>query len=138
MQFSSPQETMQRLAVTIRNPSDSMAFHNDSFSYIAKEIKENPYRFMESDEIVLLGKGQQVGHMILVRGDEILYDRQRGVLRLPSYYDPNLGEYTTKLNAEASNFMKLRVVGRFNLTQFKIDNGFESPAAPASSFDYDS
>lgn len=137
MAFSSPQETMQRLALTVKSPGQDGAYQNDSFSFIARQIRENPYRFNEFDEIVLLGQGQQVGHIIIVRGQEILYDRQRA-LHLPSLFDRDAGEYTTKLASQASNYMKLNVVGRFNISQFKIDNGLEQPPAPPAILDIDS
>ncbi|MBK6897365.1 MAG: hypothetical protein IPH06_12325 [Alphaproteobacteria bacterium] len=137
MQFPTPQEAMRRLALTISHPGSGEAFNGDGFAHVAKQINDSPYSFRDYDEIVLLGQGQKVGHIIVVRGSDVVCDRQKDVLNLPSYYDPVQREYKTKLTHQSSSFMVLRVLDTVGLMDFKLEHGLEAPPPPAA-LDHDS
>ncbi|MCB1681999.1 MAG: hypothetical protein H6858_00030 [Rhodospirillales bacterium] len=130
MQYPTPEQAFQRLAVTVQTPDSPKAFRHDAFSYLADKIRDHPYDLVDSDEIIFLGRDGQVGHAIIVRGVTIIADRQIDVLGVDSSYTFSFNQtrYTTKLSAHSPTLLEMSVVGRSKLGDFKAQYGLAPPA----------
>lgn len=113
------------IAETLRSPKSEAAFKNDTFAYIASQIKNPDSGIGHNDTLVLLGKRDDVVHAIVVRGDEILADRQIDMLDIDSSYDSGRGQYTTKLASGLDRQYVLDAVERLPLQEFYYRHGLE-------------
>ncbi len=113
------------LAETLRSPQSEAAFKNDTFAYIASQIKHPGSGIGHNDTLVLLGKRDDVVHAIVVRGDKILADRQIDMLDIDSSYDSAREQYTTRLASGLDRQYVLDTVERLPLQEFYYRHGLE-------------
>lgn len=108
----------------------SDAFGNDGLGYIGRIVQGDAQNFTDDDEIILLGSNNTVSHAIIVRYGSIIADRQSDFLKIPSSYDSNTGIYTTRFSSRSKNNIYMETLGRKNVMDFRIENGFSYPTAP--------
>ncbi len=89
--------------------------------WIANEEQVKP-----TDDIVLLGPDQgtdsgadRVYHSILMRDDDIIGDTQNAQREIPSSYDSDTGEYTSKMYASSHDDITYYTVMRMSVEDFK-------------------
>ena len=116
-------QALEGLAETFSDPKSDKAFKNNAFSYLVARVDRPECGVHDSDTLVLLGKPEDVVHAIVVRGSEIIADRQVDKLGIASEYRPKEGHYITKLASGLKESYILTAVHKTSLLDFYRDHG---------------